>query len=400
MYLLEAAGGGMGKGALPMNVDVWQILDVGSIWMREFASAMARTHPVVAWWPEMRSFGALEGWERIEQISEPTLEVHRYPLQRGYARTPIRQVLPYQVALLKRMRARCRDEKRTALICSTPFYAPVAEQWRGPVVYYVTDLTAGYATVDAAQVKALDRRMCRVAAAVCPNSRRLAAYLQDEAGCAAEKITVVPNATRESNIAPRPLLEPGPLPPQVGQLSRPIAGVIGNLSGNMDWRLLASAFEGTPWLTWLFVGPTAPIADKEQESARSRVQHSTRAHFTGAKPYGDLQGFARAFDVAVLPYLKTEPTYSGSSTRFYEHVAACRPMLATRGFAELLEKPPLLELGDTSDEMIRGLERLRGVCFHDGLETARWEASRSGTWEERVRMLTGALAAAMLELSM
>jgi hypothetical protein len=25
------------------------------------------------------------------------------------------------------------------------------------------------------------------------------------------------------------------------------------------------------------------------------------------------------------------------------------------------------------------------------VETARWEASRTGTWEERVRMLTGAL---------
>ena len=66
-------------------------------------------------------------------------------------------------------------------------------------------------------------------------------------------------------------------------------------------------------------------------------------------------------------------------------------MLATRGFAELLEKPPLLELVDTPEEAIAGLERLRAVGFHDGLETARWEASRTGSWEERVRMLVGTL---------
>ena len=35
-----------------------------------------------------------------------------------------------------------------------------------------------------------------------------------------------------------------------------------------------------------------------------------------------LAAYARAFDVAVLPYRRVEPTYSGSSTRFYEHLAA------------------------------------------------------------------------------
>ena len=374
-----------------MDVEIWHILDVGSIWMREFASAMARVQPVVAWWPEMRAFGAFEGWEREQTVAEPRLTVKRFPLQRGYARTPVQQMFPFQIAMLKRLRAHTRAEARSALLCSTPFYAPVAEQWKGPVVYYVTDLTAGYASLNTQQVRALDRRMCRVADAVCPTSQRLVEYLTQQAGCDPGKITLVPNATRESNVAPHPLLQAGDLPAEVANLSRPIAGVIGNLSGNMDWKLLAPVVEATPWLTWVFVGPTSRIRDTGQEIARKRVMDNERAHFTGSKPYGELQAFARCFDVAVLPYLKAEPTYSGSSTRFYEHLAACRPMLATRGFAELLEKPPLLELVDTPEEMLAGLHRLREMGFHDGLETARWEESRAGTWEQRVRTLTGAL---------
>ena len=374
-----------------MAVDVWQILDVGSIWMREFASAMASVQPVVAWWPEMRALGAFGSWEREETIAEPALKVLRYPLQRGYARTPFKQFLPYQIAMLKRLRARCPDEAHSALLCSTPFYAPVAEEWRGPVVYYVTDLTAGYATVDGAQVKALDQRMCRVAGAVCANSRRLAEYLQRDAACPPQKISIVPNATRESNIASAPLTEAGPLPPDQAHLRRPIAGVIGNLSENTDWVLLAPVVYATPWVTWLFVGPAQRIRDKAQEAARSRVMESSRAHFIGAKPYGELQAYARSFDVAILPYLKAEPTYSGSSTRFYEHLAACRPMLATRGFAELLEKPPLLELVDTPEEMIAGLERLRSSDFRDGLEVERWRASHDGTWEQRAKSVVAAL---------
>ena len=379
----------------------WQILDVGSIWMREFASVMARTHPAVAWWPETRNFGAFESWERQESLPEPPLAVRRYPLQRGYARTPVKQLLPFERGLLPRLRAACARETASPLILSTPFYAPVAERWQGPSVYYVTDFTAGYEGLNSPQVVALDRRMCRAARAVCPNSRRLANYLVRDAGCAPEKITVVPNATRETNIAPAPLLVPEALPTSIAHLQRPIAGIVGNLSANMDWELLEQAIAATPWLTWVFVGPTSmAIAEPAQDAARTRViaqanrqayDGNSRVYFTGGRPYGELQAFARSFDVAVLPYRKKEPTYSGSSTRFYEHLAACRPMVATRGFAELLEKPPLLVLVNTAAEMRTELESLRSVHFADGQETARWEASRHGTWEERVRTLTGTL---------
>ena len=387
--------------------DAWQILDVGSIWMREFASAMRKTHPVVAWWPETRSLGAFERWEHAQTIAEPSLAVRRFPLQRGYSRAVVRQVLPYHVSLIKRLRSACSDESRSPLICTTPFYAPLAERWKGPVIYYVTDLTAGYDGLHSGQVIGLDRRMCKVAHSVCPNSNRLAEYLLRETGCAHGKITVVPNATRESNVAPAPLLAPQPLPEDIAHLQRPVAGVIGNLAGNMDWELLEPAIAGTPWLTWVFVGPTdMAIREPEQAAARARILASGarsvasgarsvalggRVHFTGSKSYGELQSYARCFDVAVLPYRKKEPTFSGSSTRFYEHLTACRPMLATRGFAELLEKPPLLTLVDTPEQLQMGLDVLRRKGFSDGQEVARWEASRQGTWEERVRTLTATL---------
>lgn len=376
-----------------MPLEPWQILDVGSIWMREFASAMSASRSVVAWWPETRTLGAFEQWEREEAIPEPPLQVRRFPLQRGYSRPLIRHLLPYQVSLLKRLRSACSKEAETPLVCSTPFYAPLAEQWAGPTVYYVTDLTAGYDGLESAQVIALDKRMCASATAICPNSKRLADYLQKVAGCAPGKITVVPNATRESNIAAAPLLSPATLPEEVAHLERPIAGVIGNLAGNMDWELLEPAIAATPWLTWLFVGPTnMPVLEPLQAAARARVlKLGGRVHFTGPKKYGELQSYARCFDVAVLPYRKKEPTYSGSSTRFYEHLAACRPMIATRGFAELLEKPPLLVLVDTAVEMQGELDKMRRTQFRDGQETPRWEASRHGTWEERVRTLTAAL---------
>ena len=116
-----------------------------------------------------------------------------------------------------------------------------------------------------------------------------------------------------------------------------------------------------------------------------------RVLFTGAKPYGALAGYARGFDVAVLPYRKSEPTYSGSSTRFYEHLAACRPIIATRGFAELLEKEPLLRLSSDAEEMIAHLEALRTADFQDGYEALRWRTSLGATWQTRASSMMEAL---------
>ncbi len=368
----------------------WNVMDVGSIWMKEFASALGKMVSTRCWEPQVSAVGAFQTRVVDEHMDDPQLDILRFPLQRGYARGPISRLIPYELNLLRLMQRYGSVSITSPLICTTPYYAPLAEKWPGPVVYYATDLTVAYAGVNPHQVRALDQRLCRRADAVCPNSRRIADYFIRDAGCQTSKITVVPNATREMNIAGQPLLEPTPLPADAANLQRPIAGVIGNLSANMDWLFIAESIRLTPEIHWLFVGPTTmAIADPKQAAARGWVQQN--ALFVGSKPYAELQAYARSFDVAVLPYMRKEPTFSGSSTRFYEHLAACRPMIATRGFAELLEKPPLLTLADTAAELRDAMTALASVDFRDGFETDRWIASKSGTWEERARAIVSSI---------
>jgi glycosyltransferase involved in cell wall biosynthesis len=369
---------------------MWHILDVGSIWMREFASALGRLEPTVAWQPRMLATGGLQDWQREQHLDDPPLQFTEFPLQRGYARAPLRWLMPFEGKLLAKLKSRFPQPGNYPLICSTPFYAPVAEGWPGPVVYYSTDLTSAYPGLDSSQVNALEKRMCRVADLVCPNSRRIAAHLQETAQCNPHKITIVPNATRSSNIADQPSYKHGPLPPDIAHIPRPIVGVLGDLSGNMDWELIAEAIRLTPGFSWLFVGPTnRAITDTKQSADREWAKQ--HASFIGPKPYGELQKYARSLDVAVLPYRKHEPTYSGSSTRFYEHLAALRPMVASRGFAELLEKEPLLTLIDTPQELAHALMVLKYQSFRDGHEQERWRASHTGTWEERALTISLAL---------
>ena len=178
----------------------WHVLDVGSIWMKEFASALARIVPTMNWQPVMRRAGAFESWERREEIASPLLEVRHFPLQRGYSRFPLSVLANLGSRQSKRMVRAGEADEISPLICTTPFYAAVAERWKGPVIYYQTDLTCAYHGLDGKQIRALDSRLCRVATLVCPNSRRIAHYMVAEAGCDPAKIVIVPNATRAENV--------------------------------------------------------------------------------------------------------------------------------------------------------------------------------------------------------
>jgi len=372
---------------------IWHILDVRSVWIKEFTAALSAQVDTLGWCPQITGTGMFRDSESETKLPDPELRVRYFPLQRGFAKFPINVIAREAERVSRRILQRTERAADSVLICTSPHYAPVAERWPGLVVYYVTDLFIAYGD-NPAFVTALDRRLCEAADLVCPNSDRIAEYLIQSAGCDPQKLSIIPNATRQVNILPAPSFHSTvEVPADVRDLSKPFAGVLGNLAANMDWLLLEEVVARTSWLSWVFVGPTEmEISDPRQRDARHRLQQlGGRIRFVGAKPYSQLQDYARAMDVAVLPYRKSEPTYSGSPTRFYEHLAAGRPIIATRGFAELLKKEPLLRLVDTAEEMTVALEELRAKDFRDGQETLRWNTSQTETWEERASMMRNAL---------
>jgi glycosyltransferase involved in cell wall biosynthesis len=373
---------------LGQNVDLWHILSVSSIPVREFAMAMHQFAPTLAWVPSMSKTGLIQSWTRSETCNASGLREIHFPLQRGYARGHVERWARPSRLITRRLLEQSADSRKTALVCTSPFWAPIAEAWPGPVVYYVTDLMVAYEGLKASQVRELDTLLCRVASLVCPNSERISEYLQTDANCNPGLIQLIPNATRSSNIRQ---ISAGPenLPADVAHLRRPVAGIIGNLAGNIDWNLLLDAVEQTPLYTWLMIGPVSmTIKDLAQRRARELTLRHPRVRNIGFRPYESLRDYARAFDVAVLPYRQIEPTWSGSSTRFYEHLAACRPMISTHGVEELISKQPLTLLVRSGAEMASELNRLAS-SRGDGLEEARRKASMDETWEVRaVRMIS------------
>ncbi len=380
----------------PLNSPpLWHLLQVSDVLDLELASALSASVPVIAWEPErtLRALSMRPGAETERIVPDSTLRVRKLPLLRGFSRFPFSVLSSIGPAVIDRLLAQTEKPEESPLICTVPYFADVAERWPGPVIYWLTDLIAEYTGANRRQVIDLDRRLCRAATLVCPNSVRLSQYLIDSAQCDSERIAIIPNATREMNLLTEAPKMRAADHPALHGIARPIAGVIGNLALNMDWLLIEGMIEQAPSFSWVFVGPSSmsmPVLSQRQ--ARSRVLKHPRAHFVGPKPYGDLAGFARAFDVAILPYKRCEPTYSGSSTRFYEHLAAARPMLATCGLEELTRKPPLLRLIGTAEDGATALAELAAQEFDDGYIGVRWRTSQQNTWSTRAQSIRSALA--------
>lgn len=371
---------------------MWHLLQISGPLDREFGAALSERVPLIGWEPERVTFPSLHSTSPVPPSDDLKLSVRKLPLLRGFARWPFSAIARTGTSVCRHLLPFSPSPQESTLLCTSPFFAPVAERWPGPVVYWLTDLIACYGYTSFEQVASLDRRMCRVSTLVCPNSERIASYLRTNGECDPTKICVLPNATRATNLLSEPSRTPAPPPSDLADLSRPIAGVIGNLASNMDWLFLEQLAAARPNLGWAMVGPVdMEIGDPEQREARRRFFTLPQVRSVGRKPYGELVHYARCFDVAVLPYRRVEPTYSGSSTRFYEHLAAGRPILATRGFEELLHKRPLLELVDTAEEAAAVIASLEARGYDDGFAQQRWFASQNGTWEERASAMLKAL---------
>ncbi len=372
---------------------MWNLLQLSDGLDFELAAALAESVSVNGWQP-IRSISPQRGSRRVGRQSEgPGLSICTFPIVRGYTRFPISQLVPTNRILLQMLLDATPEPAQSPLICTIPYFAGLAELWPGPVVYWLTDLMVAYAGVNRSLVTRSDRRLCRAATLVCANSQRIADYLVQEAGCDPAKIHLLPNAVRAQNLLPAPLLKSLPLQAPVPHLPRPVAGVIGNMAANHDWVMLQKVIEYTPAFSWLFIGPTSMrIEDGSQRRARAAVMRHPRCTFVGKRPYGELVHFSRALDVAILPYADREPTSAGSSTRFYEHLAACRPMIAFPGVAELRTKSPLVSLVTSAEAAANQLELLRHQQFDDGVCELRWRAAVTETWQTRARSLQKALA--------
>src|SRR5262249_34487752 len=120
----------------------------------------------------------------------------------------------------------------------------------------------------------------------------------------------------------RALDESTTVPADIRDLPRPIIGFYGLVAEWVDLEAMRQVALLYPHGSVVILGDTNN-ADTGSLRALSNV------HFLGHRAYSELPGYCKAFDVALLPFLRNELTENANPLKLREYLAAGLPVVAT-----------------------------------------------------------------------
>ncbi len=169
-------------------------------------------------------------------------------------------------------------------------------------------------------------------------------------------------------------LEHTHIPEDLRGIPNPVIGFIGSIFEWLDYELIEWIARECPQWSFVFIGPQVVSVDSEMENLPN-------VHFLGGRPYNEVPAYLQGFDVAWIPFAKHDVTTNASPIKFYEYLAAGRPVVATR-LPELAEFESVAELASRPDEFLAAIE----IALSDDSterKKARMETARQHSWESR-----------------
>lgn len=179
------------------------------------------------------------------------------------------------------------------------------------------------------------------------------------------------------------LLPETKIPDDIAKLPHPIIGYFGLMAA--DWididlmEHIAKHFSGGSLV--LLGKVTADV---------SRLSALPNVHLLGRKPFADLPGYSKGFDVAILPFPISEVTLNANPLKVREYLAAGLPVVSTK--IPEVEVLGLARIAETKEAFCQQIEE---AMKDPGPKAERSDTMKGESWEgrvEEVRRHVGALA--------
>ena len=249
------------------------------------------------------------------------------------------------------------------------------------VVYHCVDEFSAFSDAPASEIRELERRLLLRSDVVICSSEKLAD----------DKRKVNPNThlvqhgvdLEHFNQAFNPQTI---IPDELKGAPGPIIGFWGLIADWVDLRLIrhvADAFSGG---TVVLLGSTT--------TDMSPLAGAKNIRFLGRKPYADLPRYAKAFDVALMPFKVNELTLAANPLKVREYLGAGLPVVSTA--IPEVERLGLCRIGYDADGVVR--EIAAALAAGAGPSKARADQVKGEGWEARVaemqEIVNGALGLA------
>jgi hypothetical protein len=170
------------------------------------------------------------------------------------------------------------------------------------------------------------------------------------------------------------------VPPELAALPRPVIGFFGLVADWIDVELIREVADAYPHATVALIGSV--------KTSVSVLEGAPNVRLLGRRPYAELPGWCKGFDVAITPFRLNELALNSNPLKAREYVAAGLPNVCT-DLPELRATPGCW-IGRTRAEFVE----LVGKALADGgPRRERSEAVRGESWEAKLEEIRGHVAA-------
>ena len=244
-----------------------------------------------------------------------------------------------------------------------------------PLIYHCVDEFSAFSDAPGAAIAAMEARLAGRADLVIASAGRLFESKRH----LNPRTVLVRHGVDHAHFA-QALDEATPIPEDVAALPRPLLGFFGLIEDWIDQELLEAVAASVSSGSVVLIG--------RARADVSRLRRLRNVHLMGPRPYASLPGYAKAFDVALLPFRVNELTLNANPLKAREYLAAGLPVVSTA-------IPEVEQLGQCSiaRDAAGFVAQVRRALQEPGRRRARSQRIRSESWEARLEEIRGHVAA-------
>ena len=174
---------------------------------------------------------------------------------------------------------------------------------------------------------------------------------------------------------------PGPIPPELARLPRPVIGFFGLVADWIDLALVRRVADAYPRASVVLLGKVV--------TSTAQLAGAANVHLVGRRPYAELPDWCRGFTVALTPFKRNTLALAANPLKAREYVAAGLPNVCTD--LPELRAVPGCTVTRSDDAFVE--EVGRAIAAGGGPDPARSALVRAEGWEAKVDELRAHLAA-------
>jgi glycosyltransferase involved in cell wall biosynthesis len=165
-----------------------------------------------------------------------------------------------------------------------------------------------------------------------------------------------------------------PVPAEIRSLTKPIIGFFGLIADWVDLDLIRFLARSRPQWTFVLIGKIV--------TSVASIEGLPNVHLFGQKPYAALPGYAKAFDVALMPFVMNELTLAANPLKIREYLAAGLPVVSS-AIPEAEKLRHVLHVAPAHADFLAIIDRLI-ASEKTGPQLAISEQMDSESWDAKV----------------